>query len=128
MIDPDQIEGKAEMFIEWEDRLTIFDALILCRFYRDLYEWDELATIIRGVTGLELNRKDMRAIAWSITDYTRRFNLREGLTPDEDRLPKRFHKEMLPETSKIISEKQMEQLLEDYYKARGWDANGLPPD
>ena len=60
MIDPEQIEGKAEMFVEWEDRLTIFDSLILCRFYRDLYQWEELATMIKGTTGLELDTDAMK--------------------------------------------------------------------
>ncbi|MFH0822146.1 MAG: aldehyde ferredoxin oxidoreductase family protein [Pseudomonadota bacterium] len=128
MIDPEQITGKAEMFAEWEDRLTIFDTLILCRFYRDLYQWEELAGIIRGVTGLETDRAAMRSIAAGITDNTRRFNLREGLTKDGDRLPKRFHTEPLPETGKIITEEQMDRLLADYYGVRGWDEDGRPPD
>lgn len=128
MIDPDQIEGKAEMLAEWEDRLTIFDALVLCRFYRDLYQWEELSTMIKGVTGLQLDRDAMRTIARSIADDTRRFSLREGLDASEDRLPQRFYKEALPETGKIISEEDMEQLLADYYRARGWDEQGRPPD
>ncbi|MBW2624330.1 MAG: aldehyde ferredoxin oxidoreductase family protein, partial [Deltaproteobacteria bacterium] len=104
MIDPDQIEGKAEMFAEWEDRLTIFDTMILCRFYRDLYQWDELSTMIRAITGQDLTQEEMRNIAGNITNNTRRFNLREGLTMDDDRLPKRFLHETLPETEKIITE------------------------
>jgi aldehyde:ferredoxin oxidoreductase len=127
MISPDQIEGKAAMFTEWEDRLTIFDALILCRFYRDLYQWEELATILRGVTGLALEAADLRKIAAAITDNTRRFNLREGLTLEEDRLPKRFTSEVLPETSKGITAAEMQQLLQEYYQARGWDETGQPP-
>ena len=128
MIDPDQVEGKAEMFVEWEDRLTIFDTLILCRFYRDLYQWEELSTMIKAVTGLELDRDRMKTIAGNISSATRRFNIREGLTPEEDKLPKRFYREVLPETQKIITEKEMDQLLRDYYKARGWDENGVPPE
>jgi aldehyde:ferredoxin oxidoreductase len=46
MIPPDQIEDKAEMLIDFEDRLNIFDTLILCRFYRDLYSWEELEKTI----------------------------------------------------------------------------------
>jgi aldehyde:ferredoxin oxidoreductase len=46
--------------------------------------------MIRGVTGLELGKTDMRSIAAAITDNTRRFSVREGLTPEEDKLPKRF--------------------------------------
>ena len=128
MIDPDQIEGKAEMFAEWEDRLTIFDSLILCRFYRDLYQWEELATVIKGITGLEMDRERMRSIAGAITDNTRRFNIREGLSSEEDHLPKRFYTEALPETGKVIARGQMEQLLADYYSVRGWDEKGRPRD
>jgi len=126
MIDPDQIEGKAEMFAEWEDRLTIFDSLILCRFYRDLYQWEELATVIKGMIGLELNKERIRFIAGATADNTRLFNIREGLTPEEDHLPRRFSTEALPETGKVITRGQMEQLLMDYYKARGWDTEGRP--
>jgi aldehyde:ferredoxin oxidoreductase len=127
MIPPDQIEGKAAMFAEWEDRLTIFDALILCRFYRDLYQWEELSTILRGVTGLTLEAADLREIAAAITDNTRRFNLGEGLTPEDDLLPKRFTREVLPETGQGITAAEMRQLLKDYYQARGWDETGQPP-
>jgi aldehyde:ferredoxin oxidoreductase len=127
MIDPDQIDGKAEMFVEWENRLIIFDALVLCRFYRDLYQWEPLAEMIQLLTGMRLSTEDMRTIANRISDETRRFNVQEGLVPDDDRLPKRFTSEVLPETQKIITRDQMDQLLRDYYNARGWDAQGRPP-
>ena len=117
MIDPEQIEGKAEMFAEWEDRLTIFDSLILCRFYRDLYQWEELAIMIKATTGLELDREAMKKIARNISNDTRRFNIREGLTRADDKLPKRFFTEALPETGKVITREQMEHLLTDYYRA-----------
>ncbi|MEJ2098430.1 MAG: aldehyde ferredoxin oxidoreductase family protein [Desulfobacterales bacterium] len=127
MIDPDQIEGKADMLVEWEDRLIIFDTLVLCRFYRDLYQWDRLATMIRGTTGLELSTEEMREIAARISDNTRRFNLREGLTAQDDQLPSRFYSTALPETGKTITRDQMNHMLADYYHARGWDTQGVPP-
>ena len=127
IIDPDKIAGKAAVFTEWEDRLTIFDTLILCRFFRDLYQWEELTTMIRGVTGLELDRQALRQMAARVTDNTRRFNIREGLNINDDRLPKRFHTEALPETGKIITREEMELLLKEYYKERGWDEMGIPP-
>ena len=124
--DPDQTYGKAKMFTEWEDRLAIFDTLILCRFYRDLYQWGELKTIIKATTGIDLNSDAIRSIAAAIIDNTRRFNLREGLTLEDDHIPRRFFREALPETGKIITEDQMKQLLTDYYKERGWNQNGEP--
>ncbi len=128
VIDPDAIKGKAAVFTEWEDRLTIFDTLILCRFYRDLYQWEEVATIVNGITGMSLDTKGLRSIAARITDNTRRFNIREGLTPEDDQLPRRFSREALPETGKRISRADMQQLLQEYYRARGWDENGVPAE
>jgi aldehyde:ferredoxin oxidoreductase len=126
LIDPDQIEGKAAMFAEWEDRLTVFDTLILCRFYRDLYQWEELSTIIEGTTGLRLDKEGMRAIAANVTNETRRFNVREGLKPEDDHLPQRFHREAL-QSGKVISKDDMKTLLKEYYETRGWDEEGIPP-
>jgi len=127
IVDSETIEGKAAVFAEWEDRLTVFDTLILCRFYRDIYQWEQLATILKAVTGLELDRDSMRAIAASVKDDTRRFNIREGWTRLDDNLPPRFHQEALPEEGKGITEAQMATMLAEYYRARGWNEAGEPP-
>lgn len=126
IVDPNQIQGKAAVFAEWEDRLTLFDTLILCRFYRDLYQWEQLAAILEGVTGLKLDKQGMRAIAANVTDNTRRFNLREGLRPEDDHLPPRFHEEPL-KPGQVITEDEMNVLLREYYEVRGWDPQGIPP-
>ncbi|GAB6144471.1 aldehyde ferredoxin oxidoreductase family protein [Desulfocicer niacini] len=125
MIDPDQIEDKAEMFLDFEDRCTLFDAIIFCRFYRDFYTWEELASVFEMTTGEVLSKEDLKAMAARITDDTRRFNIREGLTLKDDRLPRRFLKETL-ETGKGITEADMDYLVQDYYKLRGWDTKGVP--
>ena len=127
IIDPDQIHGKAAVFTEWEDRLTIFDTLVLCRFYRDLYQWEELATMIEGTTGLKLDKAGMRAIAANVTNATRWFNIREGLRPEDDHLPRRFYRDAL-ESGKIITEDEMKTLLDEYYQSRGWNKAGEPPE
>lgn len=127
MIDPDQIDGKASMFVDWEDRLTIFDTFILCRFYRDLYQWEDLDRIVKAVTGMDLGVEGLKKVAKSIANETRRFNIQEGLKTSDDKLPQRFYKEALPESGKLITEAQMNQLMEEYYLARGWDRDGNPP-
>lgn len=127
LIPRDSVEGKAEMLIDYEDRLTLFDTLIFCRFYRDLYTWDELEKIVGLVTGLSSFCEVLRQKASAIADMTRRFNLREGLKPEQDRLPKRLHREALP-TGQSLTEEEMEQMLADYYRLRGWNVEGVPPD
>jgi len=123
MIDPDVIEGKAGLFVDFEDRLTLFDALILCRFYRDLYPWEQLKEIIHSVTGLDVDQKTLQEKAGAISDIVRRFNLREGMKPEDERLPKSLHRK-LEKTGDIITEQELDHMLKDYYSLRGWDESG----
>lgn len=125
LIPPDQIENKAEMLIDYEDRLNIFDTLVLCRFYRDMYQWDALETILSRVTGQPSARENLLKVAKNIVNMTRLFNLQEGLQVQDDRLPRRLTKEALP-SGKSISEDEMEYMLQDYYRLRGWSEAGIP--
>ena len=125
MIPPEQIEGKADLLIDYEDRLNIFDTLVLCRFYRDLYTWEELEKALTVVIGKDSTKDVLRKAASHIVNMTRTFNIREGLTPADDRLPKRLHKEALPEGGRI-TENEMERLIADYYALRGWNEQGNP--
>jgi aldehyde:ferredoxin oxidoreductase len=126
VIAPEQIEGKAELFLEFEDRLAIFDTLILCRFYRDFYLWDKLAEIIHLTTGLEADETVLRQKAKEIATLIRKFNLREGMTLEDERLPKALHQELM-DSGKVITEDEMEAMLKDYYKLHGWDESLMPP-
>ena len=125
MIPPDQIKGKAEMFLDFEDRLTIMDTLVFCRFYRDFYLWDVLEEIIGKVTGLPLDQNTLRDKAKAIATLIRRFNLREGMTNKDDRLPTALHRPQI-DSGKTITEEELDQLLKDYYELHGWDENGVP--
>jgi aldehyde:ferredoxin oxidoreductase len=125
MIPPDQIDGKAELFLDFESRLTIFDTLILCRFYRDFYPWETLTEIIELVTGLDASPAALKKRALALATLIRRFNLQEGMTPADDRLPKFLHLP-LRDTGKVITEVEMETMLSDYYRLHGWAENGIP--
>jgi aldehyde:ferredoxin oxidoreductase len=127
MIPMDQMEGKAKLFLEFEDRFNIHDSLVLCRFYRDIYwDWDYLSTIVEVTTGLKLDERALRKISSTIQDETRRFNLREGLTSKEDTLPKRFFDEPLGKDGKTIRREDLQKMLQDYYALRGWSSDGIP--
>ena len=121
MIAPDKIEGKAEMLIDFEDRHTLFDALILCRFFRDLYPWEKISTLISATTGMELDKKQLQKIASTITNKAREFNLREGMNKEIDEtLPKRFFEEKLEDSGKVLPKANFDRLLADYYRLKGW--------
>lgn len=125
MINPDQIKGKAEMFADFEERLMIFDTLVLCRFYRDLYTWERLGEIIHALTGLPSEKRDLCVIASSLSTLIRRFNIREGLVQSDDRLSPALHR-ALEDSGKNISEDELDFMIKEYYTLRGWDDQGVP--
>ncbi len=127
MFDPDNNDELLKVFLDFEDRCTLFDSLILCRFYRDFYLWDELSKIIELTTGVKFSKDELSRIASRVVNNTRRFNLREGLSADDDRLPRRLVKEALKEGQKI-GEKEVEELVKGYYRLRGWSEEGVPED
>ncbi len=120
-IDPSQITGKAKLFVDYEDKMTLFDVLILCRFYRDLITWKDLQEIIKLSCGLSLNRKSLKATASRIINLARAFNQQEGVTKKEDKLPRRFFREVLGEAGKTIRPQDLEVMLKEYYQLRGWN-------
>ena len=126
-VDPDQIRGKAKVFVEDEDRMTLFDTLILCRFYKDLIGWEDLELLIHSTAGMELDKSGLRQIAANVSNAARWFNIREGITRADDSLPKRFFQETLGKKKKIIRKEDLNRMLDEYYESRGWDNQGIPP-
>ncbi|WP_369689042.1 aldehyde ferredoxin oxidoreductase family protein [Carboxydothermus islandicus] len=126
MIDPATIEGKARLFIEFENRLTIFNTQILCVFFRDLIQWPELIQLIKAITGWEYTQQELEEMANRIVTLTRVFNSREGATKSLDTLPKRFFSEPINEGKNIISEEELSYMVNEYYRLRGWDDQGFP--
>jgi len=120
-IDPDQVKGKARLFVDYEDKMTLFDALILCRFYRDLITWKDLQEIVKSTCNLSLKKKELKTMASEIINLARTFNQQEGVTKKEDKLPRRFFREVLQETGKTIQPKDLGVMLKEYYELRGWD-------
>jgi aldehyde:ferredoxin oxidoreductase len=121
IIPPDQVEGKAELLIDFEDRLALFDCLILCRFYRDMYTWEELGQLMTCLTGAGGDKAALQRLGARAVQLTREFNLREGLTPDQDRLPRRLTREALPD-GRSLKKEAMDRMVADYYRLRGWNA------
>jgi aldehyde:ferredoxin oxidoreductase len=120
-IDPQQIKGKAKLFVDYEDKMTLFDLLILCRFYRDLITWKDLHEIIKAACNLSLKENDLKTIASSVTNMARHFNQREGVTKRDNKLPRRFFREVLQENQKAIHPEDLDLMLKEYYQLRGWN-------
>lgn len=121
IIDPDTIEGKAELFIDYENRLTIFNTQVLCVFFRDMLLWPELIQLVKAVTGFEYTQKELEELANRVVTTTRIFNKREGATKEHDTLPNRFFSESINDGKSALAQEELAFMVSDYYRLRGWE-------
>jgi aldehyde:ferredoxin oxidoreductase len=54
------------------------------------------------------------------------FNLKAGFTRKDDTLPMRILKEPIKTGPSKGEIEELDKMLDDYYKVRGWDKNGIP--
>jgi aldehyde:ferredoxin oxidoreductase len=117
----------ALLAIETEDRATIMDSMILCKFLRaalgDLFE--ESAEMLNSITGWQLQGDDMRTIASRIATARKLFNICSGWTPADDSLPNRFLTTALPDDPQArLDPQQLQAMIEAYNLGRGWQQQG----
>jgi aldehyde:ferredoxin oxidoreductase len=114
----------ARQAVATEDRAALIDSLILCKFLRGVFTdlYAEAADLLGRVIGWDVTADELRAVARRIVNAKKLFNIREGWTPAEDTLPKRFFSEALPR-------ERLEGMIRAYNEARGWTPDGwLPGD
>src|SRR4029077_3806811 len=97
----DRLHGSPEaarVAVETEDRAALMDSLILCKFLRGIFTdfYAESAALLRPVTGWDVTAEELRTAARRVVTAKKLYNVREGWTPAEDTLPKRFLSEGLP--------------------------------
>ena len=120
---------KAEILKGEQDYLAGLDALVKCDFGAFGVTPESYVRMFQAATGRSVDARFFDTLGERIWNQTRLFNLREGLTADQERLPKRIVSEPLPSgphKGRRISEADMAVMLVDYYQQRGWDKNGHP--
>jgi len=132
----DRLHGSPEsarLAVDTEDRAALIDSLILCKFLRGVFTdlYAESATLLRQVTGWDVTADELRTVARRIVTAKKLYNLREGWTPAEDTLPKRFLSEGLPagaHAPAVLPRERLEAMVQAYYAARGWTVEGRVPE
>ena len=121
VVDRYAIEGKAEFYCDWEDRLTIMDTLLYCRFYRDLVPWPYITGVVNAAVGTEYTEEDLHGVANRIVTMTHDFNLARGIGRDSETLPRWVtEKPMEDEGARTFPGAELDYMMADYYRVRGW--------
>ncbi len=122
-------KNKGEEIKSMEDFMTVYDTLGVCKFSRGIFLINGVLDFVEAVTGMKLSENEMLKIAERVNNLKRMYNVREGITREYFKLPKRITSEPLPDgvaKGSYIKLEEAEEMLDDYFKARGWDKNGNP--
>ncbi len=122
------IEGKAEIVALFQDISAAVDSLVLCRFLQFAISIDTFKDILNLVTGLNYTEEELLEVGTRIYNMERKYNSEAGLTRKDDMLPARFLEEELSEGASRSRVVQLDEMLDRYYKLRGWDENGIPTE
>ena len=129
-VDPYEWEGKPRMVVWHENFGSIVDSAEMCKytcFSAYAVRPENMALFLNYATGLEINATELLLIGERIFNLERLFNLREGITKNDDKLPDRFTKEPLPEGPAKGQIVELDKMLPEYYKLREWDwETGFP--
>ncbi|MCJ7830848.1 MAG: aldehyde ferredoxin oxidoreductase family protein, partial [Desulfobacterales bacterium] len=127
-LDPFSNEFKAELVKSQQDLFCLVNCSGLCLFVTFAVNLKQLTPLLHAATGLEAlaDADGLLQIGERVNTLVRTFNLREGLTREDDRLPVRFLKEPLAEGPARGRVVDFAPLLAEYYFVRGWDAEGRP--
>lgn len=109
------------------------DSLTQCRFasergFGGLIN-ENYVTMVKAVTGWEVTLDELERIGERIYNLERAFNCREGISRKDDRLPFRVQNEPIPSgpsQGMYCPPEELEMLLDEYYRLRGWDSQGIP--
>ena len=127
-LDQFETEGKAAMLKVFQDLTAVVDSLGLCLFTTFGIGLPEIAALYRTATGFDYSDEEILQMGERIWNMEKLYNLKNGFEKRDDALPPRLLKEPISEGPAKGRVSQLDKMLEEYYKERGWDSNGIPPE
>jgi aldehyde:ferredoxin oxidoreductase len=129
-------EGKPWQVMWQELTYEAVDCLGICKYHTvflgaTLPNYEEWSKLLYLNAGLEMTPLEIWQVAERAYNIERLFNIREGLTREDDWLVDRYFDE--PTTlgipgirGRTIDRDKLKNMIDEYYKHHGWDENGVP--
>jgi aldehyde:ferredoxin oxidoreductase len=116
-------KGKGAL-VNYSEHLGILsDSMTICKNISccmDVVDFELAADAYSGLLGRDISASQIWEACSKISQVERDFNVREGLQPEEDTLPRRFLERPIPDGPAKGTRIDMKRLVKDYYKQKGW--------
>ncbi len=120
--------GKALPVKRSQDLIAALDSTGLCIFPRGAgWKSDDYRKLLNAACDREWSLEDLNTTGERIWNLERLFNEKAGLTRADDTLPKRMLEEPAPSGKAKGRVCELETMLDEYYKERGWKPDGTLP-
>jgi aldehyde:ferredoxin oxidoreductase len=123
----------AQYVIDSQHTRPLFDVLGICRLqYMELgFEEENYEKLFHLITGKKKSWQELLTVSERIWNLTRVISNREinDFGRHLDYPPARFYEEPIPSGPNegyFLTKADLDVLLDEYYRARGWDDNGIP--
>jgi aldehyde:ferredoxin oxidoreductase len=119
---------KVRFALRTQYAFSAMDTANVCQFVFgpgwELLGMEEVAAMTNAVTGWDLSVDDLLVYGERRLNMLRAFNAREGITRDQDTLPRRLFDEPLQGGTSdgiVVDEAEFEAALDEYYRQARWD-------
>jgi aldehyde:ferredoxin oxidoreductase len=128
-------EGKAPMTTYGQSLYTIVDSVGTCKFHSRIslngLREEDFARLLSAATGLDISAQEVMQAADRIYTLERAYNCLLGMGRKDDTLPEMYFREPFNagpwKGQHIVQRKDLDKMLDDYYRHRGWDVEtGVP--
>jgi aldehyde:ferredoxin oxidoreductase len=125
---------KIEFALKTQYNYSATDTLSVCQFVFgpswQLYGPQDMADLLTAATGWEVTVDDIQTIGRRRLNLMRAYNAREGLTRDQDTLPKKLFAKPLSggrSDGLVLDPAELEWAITEYFEQAGWDVEtGVP--
>jgi aldehyde:ferredoxin oxidoreductase len=112
---------------------SVKDSVCVCHFVFgasfQLFDTNQLLEGIQAVTGWDIDMEELLRVGERRVNLLQVFNAREGFSPADDQLPKKFFQALQGGASdgQHMIENEIETAKSIYYQKAGWDPNTAHP-
>ena len=126
MLDRFAASGKSGILINLQHLSAVFDSACVCKFAGFAFGEEMMARLLAASTGRDLSAQDILFTGERIWNLERLWNLAAGFTRRDDTLPERLLAEPPAKGPSAGHVVELEPMIEEYYRARGWGREGEP--
>ena len=133
-VDRHATKGKGKL-TKWnqDTRAVTCDCATMCAFLLDMavpaVACQNTADLVNAAAGTKFTAEEIEKIGERLNNVARLFNIGEGFSRKDDTFPKRIMTEPIKagaSKGQLISQQDLDEMLDEYYAERGWDKNGTP--